>query len=108
MSQTTDPQGTMTTIIDIQHHRNGVGGVGAYFATFTNWGDVPDETFLAIISDYQYERYADRVGGNVECYVVSIDRLPDVRFGVNSWRGDEAYHDLVEAGLWDIVDKSHT
>lgn len=93
----------MTTIIDIQHHRNGVGGVPAYFVTFTDWEE-ENGTFLAVISDNERDRYQDRVGGEVECYVVSIDQLPDVRFGYNSCRGDKAYDALVEAGLWDIVD----
>lgn len=88
-------------VIDIAHHRNGSGGDPFSLVTFTDWDRAarPSSTYLAVIPDDQ--RYAPpHALRETECYVTEIDLLPDTAFGVNSFRGDVAWTDLIAAGLW--------
>ena len=32
--------------------------------------------------------------------MLRIETLPNIAFGKNSWRGDRAFRDLLDAGLW--------
>ena len=96
-------------ILDTAHHRNGVGGTPATLVTFTEWeeGDRSATIYLAIIPDTEHDRWLLRpetdiaVRHNIDCFVVRIDLLPDIRFGVNSERGDRALRALLAAGLWE-------
>lgn len=64
----------------ISYHRNGVSGAGFWAVVFEAEGN-------------DYDNDKERMLGTVfestgHCAVVSIDRLPDIRFSFNSWRGD--------------------
>ena len=88
---------TAVKIIETEHHRNGIGGEGFTLVKFTYHSLAPG-TFLAIIPDSY--RYSPEEHSNTACFVVNIDLLPDIEFGINSWRGDRTYSDLRNAGLW--------
>lgn len=85
-------------ILETAYHRNGIGGVPFLAVTFTDWEESKD-TFLAIIPRDFCQDYCNGKNPEPACYVVSLDLLPSVTFGVNSWRGDRALYALLDAGL---------
>ena len=71
------------TIIDIAHHRNGIGGAPFDVALFT----ADDESAHP---DTQGRKLAILFEGDSYCAVLDVEMLAagDIRFGSNSWRGD--------------------
>jgi hypothetical protein len=81
----------MSTIKNIEFHRNGVGGDSFYVVEF-NESDTGRDLVAVIASEMRYD------DSEYRCYVI------DPSDPVNSkWRGDTIYRDLVDAGLWDIL-----
>lgn len=85
-------------ILETSYHRNGVGGVPFLAVTFADW-DEEKGPFLAIIPWDFCEDYCNGKNPEIACYVVNLDLLPSIEFGINSWRGDRALWALLDAGL---------
>lgn len=66
-------------VLQVDWHRNGIGGEGFYAVLFRWRTNKGVENFLGTLFD--------RAG---QCAVVSLDRIGEhgVSFGFNSWRGD--------------------
>jgi hypothetical protein len=63
------------TFKQVEYHRNGIAGDGFYCAVAKGKdGDMLITYFLEL--------------GQCACAVYKLDLLPDITFGVNSWRGD--------------------
>ncbi len=69
-------------ILQIEHHRNGVGGESFHAVTFKDG----KATFVATVFEAR---------GHVA--VLQLGLLPDITFGTNSWRGDHYEDDLRNA-----------
>lgn len=83
-------------ITQVEYHRNGVAGEGFYAIRFTD----PDEgAMLAVVfPQYKDDGYEELdYGGNPRVAVFKEALLPDVTFGVNSWRGDHYAGPLYDA-----------
>ena len=85
-------------VTEIAYHRNGMSGIGFHAIRFVG---CPSETsglarFLAIVTEDE--------GG---CFVICEDLLAEhgVRFGFNSWRGDNYEEELREAIAKDAEQK---
>lgn len=89
-------------VTEVSWHRNGIRGKGFYAVLFT--GDVRAVTEKegamfnlqpgeAIKNAKWFAAIGDEPG---ECYVVCLDLIPTcgVRFGSNSWRGDQHEDEL--------------
>jgi len=63
---------------DVQYHRNGISGQGFYCATVKSKSD--GNLIITYFPNEEDLCY---------CAVYSLDKLPDIRFGYNSWRGDD-------------------
>ena len=87
----------MATIYDgqVQYHRNGVGGDSFYVVKFHD--DDAARDLIAVVPSSMRENDRD-----YECYV--IDPSDPVH---SKWRGDVLYRDLVDAGLWQIVEAAN-
>lgn len=92
-------------ILETAHHRNGVGGQPFHVVRFDRW-DEPG-VFTAIIvnqgnnlddPDDETLNPTGHHSGQVNCFVLRED-MGTVAFGVNSWRGDQAWADLIAAGF---------
>lgn len=79
------------TVLSQAHHRNGVGGDPFVASTF-RWKGHGRDVFVAV-TFYGDGEYLDPL----RTAVLSVDLLPDVTFGVNSWRGDHVGDALVKA-----------
>ena len=75
----------------IEYHRNGVGGDSFYVVKF--FEEEEDRNLIAIVASEM--RGSAR---ELRCYV--IDPVDPTG---SKWRGDRIYRDLVDAGLWKIV-----
>lgn len=77
-------------VIDVSHHRNGVGGTGFSVVLFTD-RENKGQTFVGIVPDDDPNPW--------NAFVLSIDKLAkgDIAFGSNSWRGDNYARELKEA-----------
>lgn len=77
------------SIVQIDHHRNGVGGEPFYAILFQ---DAEKENGLMVATVYEESGY---------CSVLRVADLADsdrgVTFGVNSWRGDRYEPELRQA-----------
>jgi hypothetical protein len=65
-----------------------------------SWEGVPQpEPMLAIVFESSVREQGEAGDGfiNPRIAVFAEDKLPDVRFGHNSWRGDNFWRDLYEA-----------
>ena len=75
----------------VDHHRNGVSGVGFYVCHF----DSEYGRMMAVVFDPdewdedEYKSRAEMPFHNCRVAVFNEEQLPDTRFGHNSWRGDE-------------------
>jgi len=87
----------VNSVTEVSWHRNGISGKGFYAVLFT--GEVANvsaeeaaflnvEAGAAIPNAKWYAAITDEPG---ECYVVCLDLIQTrgVRFGANSWRGDQ-------------------
>ena len=90
-------------IVDCDFHRNGVNGSPAYFVAFNLTNESTEELMLAVIPATEAESHLEK-REYVDCFVVSIERLPDISRYANGWRGDKIYKLLVDAGLWNLVE----
>ncbi|MFA6063992.1 MAG: hypothetical protein WC736_15495 [Gallionella sp.] len=86
-------------IINVQYHRNGVGGIGFYAVHFQDKAhkDMANTTkdFVAVL--FPNDDGEDTLTVNGRCAVLNVGLLPDVTFAVNSWRGDHFEPDLRRA-----------
>ena len=75
------------TIIDLAHHRNGIGG--APFAVIL-FEDAGEEGSRKVAILFEQDRH---------CAVLDVDKLVqgDITFGSNSWRGDRFEPSLRQA-----------
>lgn len=80
---------TTTKIIDIDYHRNGVRGNGFHVVLF-DWKEEssPKRRMIATI-------FAD--SGNCAVYEVAQLNKGNIKFGSNSWCGDEFEKDMRKA-----------
>lgn len=69
----------------IDYHRNGVSGMPFYVMRTIINVDGKDGEYLII---RPAESKIDEDTGQVNCFVLSMEKLPDIRFFHNSWRGD--------------------
>lgn len=85
----------LVAIEQLDFHRNGVSGNGFHCGIFRA---ADGSRYLAIRTE------DDEDVGNVCCYVIELNRLPEhgIKFGLNSWRGDEFA--LEAAGLVAVSD----
>lgn len=85
---------TDLTIHEIAHHRNGVGGEDFHVVTFA----CPEGGEMIGIL-FGLETDHDEVKWNGRCAVLNRDLLADgvIKFGRNSWRGDQYEAELREA-----------
>lgn len=74
----------LNEIIQTDYHRNGVSGAGFYAIRAMITVDGKMRPFLII----RLDKEADAELGGIACFVLCEDKLPDVRFFHNSWRGD--------------------
>jgi hypothetical protein len=83
-------------IVNVQHHRNGVAGIGFYAVHFQDKAhkDMSGATkdFVAVL--FSSEDGEDSITVSGKCAVLNVGLLPDVTFSVNSWRGDHFEPDL--------------
>lgn len=86
----------MPEIISAAYHRNGVSGEPFFIATVRDlYEDEPTSTWLVThVPDTDEERAEEFFVPDTKTFVVKTDMLPDVRFSINSWRGDR-----IPAGL---------
>ena len=84
------------TVTQVEYHLNGVAGEGFYAIRFT---DAEEGAMLAVVfPQYKGDGYEELdYGANPRVAVFKESRLPDVTFGVNSWRGDRYATDLYRA-----------
>jgi hypothetical protein len=92
----------------IDYHRNGISGEGFYVVNFT---DTENGAMMAVVfppkpiddpDNYDHgkpdwDSYTRKDWENPRVAVFQADKLPDVRFGHNSWRGDNYAADLYAA-----------
>jgi len=73
-------------IIEIAHHRNGVGGAPFHVVLFEDDGEEGSRKVAIVF---------DEPGS---CAVLDVAKLTraEIRFGKNSWRGDVYEHELRE------------
>lgn len=90
---------TLIENIEIHYHRNGISGEGFYACTFD---DPENGRMLAVVfppdpitdpddpnhGEPDWELRGSGGWDNPRVAVFEADKLPDVRFGWNSWRGD--------------------
>jgi len=86
-------------IMDVAHHRNGVGGTPIRVVLFH---DPEISKNMVAIQMHDGEEDGKEVYGGKWCMtgVLSLSRLAagDIKFGSNSWRGDD-YQDRIAAAL---------
>lgn len=74
-------------------HRNGVSGKPFYVGVVTDpFGDGDDRKYL-IHHVPEYNDDGDIV--DEATLALRLDLLPDIRFGINSWRGDRVLDDVL-------------
>jgi hypothetical protein len=88
----------MPQIISAAYHRNGVCGEGFFVAVVRDlYDDERDATYMVThVPDSDDEKSDEMYVANTKTFVVCTDRLPDVRFGINSFRGDEVPASVIE------------
>lgn len=97
------------TIQEIAHHRNGICGDTFYAVRFHD--DDEDRNMLAIVFDKTYDGYNLPTWPKPQfgCPVAVIDldlAQTTIRFGTNSWRGDEYSSALYQAiRNWETTDR---
>jgi hypothetical protein len=100
----------------VSHHRNGVGGEPFYVVRFEDHtkGESRDRK-IGVVFDYIPNTYRAAEPGlfpdppfNPRVAVLSLDRLPDISFGINSWRGDN-YADMLYQAIdeWEETDRGY-
>ena len=86
-------------IIEVQGHRNGVGGIGFYAVHFQD--KISAKNMSGATKDFVAVLFPNKTGDDFEingaCAVLNIGLLPKVTFAVNSWRGDHFEPDLRRA-----------
>ena len=104
---------TVKTIHDVAYHRNGVGGEPFYVVTFTD-----DENGAMIGTVFGYVPKIDRPYNlgyeepfNPQVAVLSLGILAEgnIKFGQNSWRGDqyaEALYQAIDAYSEDVEEEA--
>lgn len=85
---------TSITVHQVEYHRNGVGGMGFYAVIFDDGENGP---MIGTVFADDLDRTQSTAFFNAHCAVFSLELLPDVTFGENSWRGDHYFDFLVEA-----------
>ena len=75
------------TLTAADYHRNGICGEPFRVALFRNETEKRD--MLAILTDENGDDYGQKCNGR--CYVLDVAMLAEgnIRFGENSWRGDD-------------------
>jgi hypothetical protein len=87
----------MPEIISAAHHRNGVSGEPFFVAIVRDVYDDSQGTYMVThVPDTEDEQAEDYFVPNTKTFVVKTDLLPDVRFGINSWRGDRIPDGLID------------
>ena len=87
-------------VTQVESHRNGVGGEPFYAVRFT---DAEEGAMLAVVfppgpdDDGDASWKLDWSKGNPRVAVFKESLLPDITFGINSWRGDRYASALYEA-----------
>lgn len=69
----------------VEYHRNGVSGTGFFCAV------AHDKRYGDMLITYFPE------GDGICCAVYKLELLPDITFGVNSWRGDDYVSQMIKA-----------
>tara|TARA_Y100000310_G_scaffold310397_1_gene355575 strand:+ start:532 stop:879 length:348 start_codon:yes stop_codon:yes gene_type:complete len=95
----------------VEHHRNGVGGVPFYVATFRFREEAPDGKWHRLVGitfnqpDFEPDDWGDPEWGEefekgIYTAVLDIDMLAKghIGFGHNSWRGD-SFHKFIQDGI---------
>jgi len=83
-------------IIDIQHHRNGVGGE-PFFAVLFHDNELDRDMIASVFPEYDStDEYIVGAEGRVAVYDVEMLAERNIAFGENSWRGD--YYENVLVG----------
>jgi hypothetical protein len=84
------------TVTQIEYHRNGISGVGFYACRFTcpENGEMLATVFLPQDENLRLAAAGEFFEPMVAVY--QVEQLPDVTFGVNSWRGDNYADALYE------------
>lgn len=88
----------MPEIISAAYHRNGVTGEGFFVGIvadlFEGFGGY---TFMVThVPDTDEEKAVEGFVPNTKTFVVCTDVLPDVRFGINSWRGGDIPQKVID------------
>lgn len=84
-----------TTVHSAAYHRNGVSGEPFYVGVVTDpFGDGENNKYLIhIVPEYDDEGEFAQYSATM---VIRLDLIPDVRFGVNSWRGDRVLQSVLD------------
>lgn len=74
-------------IKSLEHHRNGISGVGFYVAVAEEEEEGEKKREMLII---RFPKRKDKNADGVLCAVFDLGELDkrEIRFGYNSWRGD--------------------
>lgn len=98
-------------VIDVDYHRNGVGGVGFYTGIFEirdgeeagkKFTFVMFPSFSGWVKGKEYEKadeYTfDNATGDYQCAILSLDSL-NRGTAEDAWRGDYFYHHVVQEAI---------
>lgn len=84
----------MSKVLSAAFHRNGVAGVPFYVGVVSDpFGEGDDSLFL--IQHVPAEKMKGFVSDAVTT-ALKMDLLPDVAFGLNSWRGDRVLPEVLD------------
>jgi hypothetical protein len=72
---------------DVEYHRNGITGEGFYCA-IANDKEAGGDMLIV---------YFKEIDKSICCAAFKIDLLPNIQFGINSWRGDRYVSAMKEA-----------
>lgn len=87
----------MPEIISAAYHRNGVSGEPFFVAIVRDvYDDSPGTYMVTHVPDTDEEQAEDYFVPDTKTFVVKTDVLPDIRFGINSWRGDRIPDGLID------------
>jgi hypothetical protein len=85
----------MPRVISASYHRNGVAGVPFYVGIVSDpFDDGEDAEYL--IQHIPAESLGEPNTTDPVTTALRMDRLPDIRFGLNSWRGDRVTQSVLD------------